>query len=76
MFARAFLVAGFLILIAAFVGLGFWQLDRAEQKRTMFGAFDAGGVAATALPEGNVLAEQRYQRQFSKFYRHKSSQRL
>ena len=61
---RAILTVLFLALVGAFVGLGFWQLDRAEQKRELFGAFDAGsgGAAATALIEGDALAEHRYER--------------
>lgn len=61
---RAILTILFLALVGTFVGLGFWQLDRAEQKRELFGAFDAGsgGSAATALIEGDALTEHRYER--------------
>ena len=46
------------------MGLGFWQLDRADQKRELFGAFAAGNAdaAATALIDGDALSEHRYER--------------
>lgn len=61
---RTILAVLFLALFGTLVGLGFWQLDRADQKRELFGAFDAGsgGTAATALIDGDALAERRYER--------------
>lgn len=34
-----------LVLVVLFTGLGFWQLDRAEQKRSLQSSFEAGGAA-------------------------------
>ena len=61
-----------LVLVALFTGLGFWQLDRAEQKRALQSAFEAGGTAvevtANAEPRlyQNIRATGRYldERQF------------
>ena len=61
---RVILAALFCALLGTLVGLGFWQLDRADQKRELFGAFEAGNAdaAATALIDGDALAERRYER--------------
>ncbi len=61
---RAILAVLFLALFGTFVGLGFWQLDRADQRRELFGAFAEGSAAtaATALIGGDALAERRYER--------------
>jgi len=61
---RAILAVLFLALLGTFVSLGFWQLDRADEKRELFGAFAQGNtaIAETALIEGDALAERRYER--------------
>ena len=61
---RAILAVLFLALFGTFVGLGFWQLDRADQRRELFGAFSEGSAATarTALIGGDALAERRYER--------------
>ncbi len=61
---RAILAVLFLALLGTFVSLGFWQLDRADEKRELFGSFAEGNaaVAATALIEGDALAAHRYER--------------
>ena len=61
-----------LVLVALFTGLGFWQLDRAEQKRALQSSFESGGAAvevtANAEPRlyQNIRATGRYldERQF------------
>ena len=61
-----------LVLVVLFTALGFWQLDRAEQKRALESAFESGGAArevtADAEPKlyQNIRATGRYldERQF------------
>lgn len=55
--------AGLVLLLAGFVRLGFWQLDRAEQKRALYRAFETGGASgavALTLDDTVTLAEDRY----------------
>lgn len=60
---RILLGFGFCLLFAGFVALGFWQLDRAAEKRVLFDAFAAGEtqmigrslLAEPALPEHRYL---------------------
>ena len=61
---RPLLIGGFCLLLAAFVGLGVWQLDRAAEKRELFDAFAAGQArpARTSLITGPMLPEHRYAR--------------
>ncbi|MFW2403330.1 MAG: SURF1 family protein [Gammaproteobacteria bacterium] len=40
----AWATLGLIVACAAFCSAGFWQLGRAEEKRLMFGEFDASGV--------------------------------
>jgi len=61
-YSRVFLVGIFLFLIAGFASLGFWQLDRAEQKRSLFAAFAAQDAVATQLVDGDAAGDQRYKR--------------
>lgn len=61
-----------LLLVALFTGLGFWQLDRAEQKRALQSSFEAGGAAVEVTADAeprlyqNIRATGRYlgERQF------------
>ena len=63
MSGKIFIVVTFLVLIASFTCLGFWQLGRAEQKRALFAAFDAaGGAVGTELIDGDAAADHRYDR--------------
>jgi len=62
-FARIVLIGVFLGLIAGFLGLGFWQLGRAEQRRELFAAFEADdGVIATELIDADAAVFRRYGR--------------
>lgn len=47
--------------VAAFVALGNWQLGRAQEKRALIAAFDAGTRARAALGTGPVDGLPRYQ---------------
>jgi surfeit locus 1 family protein len=38
-----------LLLFAGLLGLGFWQLDRAEQKRALLSEYEAAGHAGTVI---------------------------
>lgn len=58
--SSALAAAVLLLLFAAFVSLGVWQLGRAEQKRALYAAFDAGDAAALTLDAGVSLADDRY----------------
>jgi surfeit locus 1 family protein len=55
-----------LVLVALFTGLGFWQLDRAEQKRALQSSFDTGGAAVevTANSEPRLYQNLRATGQF------------
>jgi len=52
------------VLTPVLIGLGFWQLDRARQKRELIDAFEHGGGAAQTLDEALArgLDGSRYQR--------------
>lgn len=55
--------AGLVLLLAGFVRLGFWQLDRAEHKRALYSAFETGGgpgAVALTLDGSVTLPEDRY----------------
>lgn len=47
--------------LALFFSLGRWQLDRAEEKRSLVGAFERGGERLQELPSG-LSPVDRYQR--------------
>ena len=55
-------VAGLGVLFAAFLGLGFWQLDRAADKRALFDQFNAGGTAPVTRITDASLPQDRYRR--------------
>jgi surfeit locus 1 family protein len=47
--------------LAFFLSLGCWQLDRAEEKRSLVAAFEQGGARLQELP-GGLSPVERYQR--------------
>jgi surfeit locus 1 family protein len=49
--AHPFIALATLLLIAAFMALGFWQLDRMRQKQALFDAFAQGAGAARELSD-------------------------
>lgn len=58
---QAWAVAGTLVLLAAFVGLGWWQVGRAHEKRAMVESF-ARGTATSIVLDGVTVDElPRYQ---------------
>jgi surfeit locus 1 family protein len=59
---RIAMTAAFGLLLAAFVSLGFWQLDRAAEKRALFTQFAAGETSVGALSAESALPEHRYRR--------------
>jgi len=50
------------VLMAAFVSLGNWQLQRASEKRALLDAFDSGSAIADAVAEATADAANRYPR--------------
>lgn len=50
------------VLLPSLLALGFWQLDRAEQKRQILAEFAAGGLQAESLATGAGQLPARYQR--------------
>jgi surfeit locus 1 family protein len=58
---KAWAVALTLLLVAAFVSLGWWQIGRANEKRAMMESFEHGASTSVAL-DGTVIDElPRYQ---------------
>jgi surfeit locus 1 family protein len=49
-----------LLAVLCFVRLGFWQWHRAQEKRAIAGAFDAGNATATDLGERSTDSLPRY----------------
>jgi surfeit locus 1 family protein len=47
--------------LACFVGLGWWQLDRAREKQAMLDSFARGTLASVALGDATVDGLPRYQ---------------
>jgi surfeit locus 1 family protein len=62
-FEPAYFPGGVLALLGmALCGrLGMWQLDRAEDKRTLIAAFDSGSTQVMAIGDGKLQALPRYQ---------------
>jgi surfeit locus 1 family protein len=56
--------AAFVLIWIAFIGLGVWQLNRAEEKRMLFRAFDSSDSAQPlrALVPNDLLERYRYTR--------------
>jgi surfeit locus 1 family protein len=51
-----------LALLTAFLGLGFWQLERMREKQALFAAFEAGAARLERLADIEPARAQRYAR--------------
>ena len=52
----------YIIFMLLLLWLGYWQLDRADQKSELFAAFDSGDTEAMHLEDALEKAHPRYQR--------------
>lgn len=59
---RLFIVLAALTLLAAFLALGFWQLERMREKQALFAAFEAGATRLERLSDIEPERADRYAR--------------
>jgi surfeit locus 1 family protein len=59
---RPFMTLAALVLVALFLALGFWQLDRMREKQAVFAAFEAGATRLERLAEIEPERAARYTR--------------
>jgi surfeit locus 1 family protein len=59
---RPFITLATLVLLAAFMALGFWQLQRMREKQALFAAFAAGNQRLERLSDIEPLRAARYTR--------------
>jgi len=60
--AQLFPTLAYIIFMLLLLWLGYWQLDRAAQKTTLFQAFASGDTEAMYLEDALEKAQPRYQR--------------
>jgi surfeit locus 1 family protein len=59
---RPFITLVALALLALFLGLGFWQLERMREKQALFAAFEAGAARLERLSDIAPAGAERYAR--------------